>query len=120
MLSLVLRLEAYYGANDQTPRGKAAPADNPASHSTFSITPGRPPRTHKHGANGQPRNGANPTAVLASEIGPATNPLPRKEAETTSQKRRVSFQNYNGLCEKYGKRREDYMKNGRPYWRCSR
>jgi type IV secretory pathway VirB10-like protein len=49
-----------------------------------------------------------------------SDPLPRKEAETTSQKRRVSFQNYNGLCERYGKRREDYMKNGRPYWRCSR
>ena len=51
-------------------------------------------------------------------------PLPREEAKPrplpTSQKRLVSFQNYNGVCEKHGKRREDYMKNGYPYWRCSR
>ena len=51
-------------------------------------------------------------------------PLPREEAkprpQPTSQKRPVSFQNYNGVCEKHGKRREDYMKNGYPYWRCSR
>jgi hypothetical protein len=67
---------SYYGANDhipRRPRGKAAPADNPASHSTISVAPGCPPSTREHGTNGQPRTGANPTAtaVLASEIGTA-------------------------------------------------
>jgi type II secretory pathway pseudopilin PulG len=67
-----------------------------------------------------PTNSAAGRVAVREPREPREESTRRESRESReSGKQRVRFRNYNGLCERIGRQRIDYTRNGRPTWRCS-